>query len=133
MNWRKIWPYWGLALLIVAIAGRLPSDIGPAGLSVLFVLSFLWFLFQAPIPCGAPIRRQGEICRNNAHGLLRGCHFEQHKWKRLRTLVVHPRLRRTGRELFSDPKVGLAGIGAILALASTGVTTTMTVLGKGGS
>lgn len=133
MNWRSILPYWGLVSFVVALTGWLTSDIGPAGLSVLFALAFLRFLFQAPIPCGAPIRIQGESCRKNVHGLLRGCHYEQHKWQRLHTLVVRPQLRRTGHELFGDPKVGLASIGAIVALLSTLVTTTMTVLGKGGS
>lgn len=133
MNWKKIWPYWGLIALIVALAGWLTSDIGPAGLTALFALSFLWFLFQAPVPCGAPTRKQGETCRMNSRGILRGCRYEQHKWQRVRTLAVRPGLRRTGRELFPDHKTGLASLGAIVALVCTLTTTTLTVLGKGSS
>ncbi|WP_328846455.1 hypothetical protein [Streptomyces sp. NBC_00258] len=131
MNWRKIWPYWGLVTLVVAITAWLTSDIGPAGLTALFALSLLWFLVQAPVPCGAPIRKEGQTCRKNAHGLLRGCSIEQHKWQRLRTLVVHPGLRQTRRELFPDRKTGLASLGAIVALVCTLTTTVLAVLGKG--
>jgi hypothetical protein len=133
MNWLKIWPYWGLVALVVAVTGWLTSDIGLAGLGVLFALSFLWFLFQAPLPCGAPTRKQGETCRNNARGLLRGCRFEQHKWQRLRSLIIHHQLRHTARELFPTPATGLASLGAIVALVCTLTTTAMAVMGKGSS
>lgn len=133
MNWKKVWPYWGLVVLVLAVAGWLTSDVGPPGLAVLFALSFVWFLVQAPLPCGAPKRKQGEYCRRNAKGLLRGCHLEQHKWQRLRTLLIHRRLRRTARDLFPDSRTGLASLGALVALVCTLTTTTLAVLGKGGS
>ena len=42
-----------------------------------------YFLFQAPMWCGAETRK-GDWCRNNSHGLLRGCSLRQHKWQRLK-------------------------------------------------
>ncbi|MGD6746131.1 hypothetical protein ACOKM3_30385 [Streptomyces sp. BH106] len=133
MSWKKIWPYWGLIALVLAIAGWLTSDIGPAGLTALFALSCLWFLFQAPNSCGAQTRRSGEKCRNNAHGALRGCHLEQHKWQRARSLFIRPTLRRAGGELFSSPTTGLASLGALVTLVCTLTTTALAAVGKGGS
>ncbi|MFI6656176.1 hypothetical protein ACIBL8_11790 [Streptomyces sp. NPDC050523] len=132
MDWRKVLPYWGLIALVIAVAGWMTSDIGPIGLTVLFGLSFLWFLFQAPVPCGAPIRKEGQTCRNNARGLLRGCHIEQHKWQRVRSIAVRPGLHRTQHELFPDKKTGLGTLGAIVTLVCTLTTTTLALLGRGG-
>lgn len=42
-----------------------------------------YFLFQAPMWCGAETRK-GDWCRKNSHGLLRGCSIRQHKWQQLR-------------------------------------------------
>jgi hypothetical protein len=132
MAWKKIWPYWGLIALVVAVAGWVTADIGPVGLTVLFALSFLWFLLQAPLPCGADTRKIGQSCRFNARGLLRGCHLEQHKWQRARNLFIRPGLRRTARELFPNAITGLASLGAMVALVGTLTSTVMTVLGKSG-
>ncbi|MES5822869.1 hypothetical protein [Streptomyces sp. RG80] len=131
MTWHRVLPYWGLATLVVAITAWVSTDIGPIGLTVLFGLSLFWFLFQAPVPCGAKIRKEGQTCRNNARGLPRGCHYEQHKWQRVRSLAVRPSLRRTGRELFPDKKTGLATLGTVVALVCTLTTTVWLVLGKG--
>ncbi|MEV3856304.1 hypothetical protein AB0J38_18510 [Streptomyces sp. NPDC050095] len=79
-----------------------------------------------------PIRKQGQTCRKNARGLLRGCSIEQHKWQRIRTLAVRPGLRQTRRELFPDRKTGLASLSAIVALMCTLITKTLALLGKGG-
>jgi hypothetical protein len=56
------------------------------GLAVILALSLaalVYFLFQAPVWCGAETRK-GEWCRKNSHGLLRGCSIRQHKWQRLK-------------------------------------------------
>ncbi|MDI3402600.1 hypothetical protein [Streptomyces cavernicola] len=130
---KKILPYWGLIALVVAITGWLTSDIGPGGTAALFGLSFLWFLFQAPNPCGAPVRNAGRACRNNAKGVLRGCHLQQHKWQRMRTFFVRPRLRSCMGQLFENPVTGLASLGGILALISTVINTIISLTGKGGA
>jgi hypothetical protein len=63
-----LWQYWGMVAFIVAIAGWLTSDIGPLGITVLSALSFLWFLFQAPVPCGALNRGDADQCRTTVGG-----------------------------------------------------------------
>ncbi|MCK1797474.1 hypothetical protein MTQ01_15870 [Streptomyces sp. XM4193] len=130
MIWRSFFPYWGLITLIVGVAGWATASVGPPGLAVLFALSLLWFLFRAPVPCGAPTRRRDELCRNNARGILRGCRIEQHKWQRLRSIVVRPRISRAVRELFPNAITGLASLGALVSLVST-VTATVLSLVRG--
>lgn len=127
--WKMVLPYWGLIALIVAVTGWLTSDIGPSGTAALFGLSFLWFLLQAPNPCGAPIRAGGS-CRHKAKGVLRGCHLQQHKWQRARTFFVHPRLRTCMAQLFASPVTGLASIGGIVTLLSTVINTILALTGK---
>lgn len=46
-------------------------------------VSILYFAFQVPTYCGAATR-DGAGCRNDARGLLLGCHIHQHRWARLR-------------------------------------------------
>ena len=56
------------------------------GMAVILALSLAalgYFLFQAPMRCGAETRT-GDWCRNNSHGLFRGCSLRQHKWQRLK-------------------------------------------------
>ncbi|GAB2774527.1 hypothetical protein [Streptomyces daliensis] len=130
---KRILPYWGLIAFVLAITGWLTSDFGFSGVAALSALSLLWFLFQAPNPCGAPIRAASRTCRNNARGLLRGCHLQQHKWQRMRTFFVHPRLRRCAAQLFANPVTGLASLGAIVTMVSTVITSTLALTGKGGS
>ncbi|MYS59874.1 MULTISPECIES: hypothetical protein [Streptomycetaceae] len=131
--WKKVLPYWGLIALVLAVTGWLTSNFGPSGIATLSALSLLWFLFQAPNPCGAPIRAAGKSCRNNARGVLRGCHLQQHKWQRMRTFFVHPRLRSCAAQLFANPVTGLASLGGIVTLISTVINISLALSGKGSS
>ena len=70
------------------------GDCGPALLAfmysviaILSMLALVYFLFQAPLPCGADTRN-GEHCRNNSHGLLLGCWIRQHKWQKARDVFI---------------------------------------------
>ncbi|MGA5321102.1 hypothetical protein ACPCIU_11730 [Streptomyces seoulensis] len=124
----ELWRYWGIAAFIIAIAGWLTADIGPVGIAVLSAFSFLWFLFQAPVPCGALNRGDVEQCRNNGRGVLRGCHIRHHQWQKLKALVLRRRWRQISSELFPNATTALASMGAILALASsvTGLVQSLT-------
>lgn len=64
----------------------------------------------------------------NARGVLRGCHLQQHKWQRMRTFFVHPRLRECFKQLFSNPKTGLASLVAIVTLVSTIISTILSFM-----
>jgi hypothetical protein len=49
---------------------------GPGVLILLSSAAVIYFLFMAPVPCGAE-NRDGSLSRNNSRGgLLPGCHFQ---------------------------------------------------------
>jgi len=80
---RLIARYWGYLAVAVAIAGFFLHSIGLAVILAFALAALGYFLFQAPVWCGAETRT-GERCRKNSHGLLRGCSYRQHKWQRAR-------------------------------------------------
>jgi hypothetical protein len=123
--------YWGLIAFVVAITGWLTADIGPVGIAALSMISFLWFLFQAPVPCGALNRGDVDQCRNNGRGILRGCHLKQHQWQRLKALVLRRRCRKISSELFPNATTALASMGAIIALTSSTIGVVKSLTGKG--
>jgi hypothetical protein len=113
-----LWRYWGYLLVVTIVALWAGDKAGPGVLMLLSLAATLYFFLQAPVWCGAATRGE-RLCRNNASGLLLGCHLRQHKWQKLRLVFVPAGWRRLNRGLWSDPKTGLATIGAILAIAST--------------
>src|SRR5579862_6277324 len=80
---RLLTHYWGYLALAAAVVGFILHSLGLAVVLALSLAAFGYFLLQAPVWCGAQIRT-GEPCRNNSHGLLRGCSIRQHKWQRVR-------------------------------------------------
>jgi hypothetical protein len=82
---RVLTRYWGYIALVLAVGGFFLHALGLAVILVLSLGALGYFLFQAPLSCGAETRK-GEPCRNNSHGLLIGCYFRQHKWQRLRQI-----------------------------------------------
>ncbi|MEU6352866.1 hypothetical protein ABZ896_26665 [Streptomyces sp. NPDC047072] len=105
--------WWGVlagALLIAAA--------GPVVIITLSALVLLWSFFQAPVTCGAPVRGRTDGCRNNATGILMGCHIHQHRWQKLKMLILRRRVREFCSGLFSDGKatlVTLAALGSFLS------------------
>jgi len=77
-----------------------------------------YFLFQAPVWCGA-VTRDGTLCRRNSSGLLMGCSLRQHKWQRARIAVVPHAWRRLNRGLWMNPATGLATIATVVGITST--------------
>ena len=73
----------------------------------------LWSFFQAPVTCGAPVRGRDDGCRNNAAGLLMGCHIRQHRWQKLKMSIVRRRVRDFCSGLFSDGKATLVTLAAV--------------------
>lgn len=80
---RLLTRYWGYLAAIIAVAGFFLHRIGLAVVIALALAALGYFLFQAPMWCGAETRKD-EWCRNNSHGLLLGCHIREHKWQRVR-------------------------------------------------
>jgi len=100
------------------IAAWINSAAGPAVVVALSVATAAWCFFQAPVTCGAPVRGRADGCRNNASGLLLGCHIRQHRWEKLKMLILRRRLREFCSGLFTDGKatvVTLAGVGSFLS------------------
>jgi len=119
--------YWGLIALLFAAVGWLTGDVGYGAIAGFSGLALLWLLLWAPNPCGAATR-VGKSCRNNARGILRGCHLQQHKWQRMRTFFVRPRLKNCVRQLFATPVTGLASLVGIATLVSTLTSTILSAL-----
>ena len=80
---RLLTRYWGYLAIVIAVGGYFLHKIGFALILALSLAALGYFLFQAPMWCGAETRK-GEWCRRNSRGLLRGCSLRQHKWQRLR-------------------------------------------------
>ncbi|MFJ2113637.1 hypothetical protein ACIOEX_17415 [Streptomyces sp. NPDC087850] len=110
--------WWGVLALALLIAAWMNRVAGPAVVITLSVAAFVWCLFQAPVTCGAPKREGSDGCRNNAKGLLLGCHIRQHRWQKLKMLIVRRQVRAFCSGLFSDGKaiiVTLAGLGSFVS------------------
>jgi hypothetical protein len=75
--------YWGYLAIVIAVVGFFLHGLGLAVILILSLAALGYFLFQAPMWCGAETRT-GDWCRNNSHGLIRGCSLRQHKWQRLK-------------------------------------------------
>jgi hypothetical protein len=80
---RLLTRYWGYLAVGIAVSGYFLHGLKWAVILALSLAALGYFLFQAPMWCGAETRK-GEWCRRNSHGLLRGCSLRQHKWQRLR-------------------------------------------------
>ncbi|MFR9758194.1 hypothetical protein [Streptomyces sp. TR06-5] len=108
--------WWGVLAALLLIAAWINEAAGPVVVIGLSSVVLLWCFFQAPVTCKAEVRGRPDGCRNNASGLLLGCHIRQHRWQKLKMLVVRRRVRAFCRGLFSDGKatvVTLAGIGSL--------------------
>jgi hypothetical protein len=140
MAGKRRWGTWlsrnaGYLVFVVVAAGWLAllgSSVPPI-LLLFVILAFSvlqtgYFFFEVPLWCGAR-NRNGTLCRNNTRGLLWGCHLREHKWQRLKMVVVRDQWRTLYADLFSTPHQGLAAIGGVVGIIS-GLTSTITLLAK---
>jgi hypothetical protein len=109
--------YWGYAALLVVIYGWISQSIGPAVLVSLSSLSFLYTIFQAPVWCCVETRT-GQYCRNNASGLLMGCHIREHKWRKLKLMVSRHSWGSLGLKLIAGFGAKAASFSALAGLTS---------------
>lgn len=110
--------WWGVIAAALLIAAWINKAAGPAIVATLSALVLAWCFFQAPVTCAAPVRGRTDGCRNNATGLLMGCHIRQHRWQKLKMLILRRQVREFCSGLFSDGKatlVTLAAIGSFLS------------------
>jgi hypothetical protein len=115
--------YWGFLALAVAVAAWIGLALGHVATSfvalilVLSVASLGYFLFQAPLWCGATTR-EGLSCRNNSSGLLIGCRLREHKWQKLKMAIVPRAWRELNRGLWATPRDGVTTLSGLSAVAS---------------
>lgn len=114
--------WWGVLAGALLIAAWINRTTGPAVVVTLSAATALWCLFQAPVTCGAPVRNRNDGCRNNASGLLLGCHIRQHRWQKLKMLILRRQLREFCSGLFSDGKATFITLGAAGSFLSGLVT-----------
>ncbi|MFJ7626206.1 hypothetical protein ACIQZN_06920 [Streptomyces sp. NPDC097595] len=105
--------WWGVIAAALLIAAWMNRAAGPVTVAVLSALVVLWCFFQAPVTCAAPVRGREDGCRNNATGLLMGCHIRQHRWQKLKMLIFRRQVRAFCSGLFSDGKAALVTLAAI--------------------
>jgi hypothetical protein len=84
---------------------------------ILSVAALGYFLFQAPLWCGAATR-EGEACRNNSSGLLIGCHLREHKWQKIKMTFVSRRWHELNRGLWATPRDGVTTLSGVAAAVS---------------
>jgi hypothetical protein len=126
------WRYWGYGAAALLAALWFSRSVGPGVLIALSAIVTAYFMFQAPLWCGAPTRGQ-QLCRNNAHGMLLGCHLRQHKWQKLKLAIVPRQWGRLNAGLWNDPRTALASFGAVLGIISTLVSTTIALVAVAGN
>ncbi len=131
-NWLR--RYWGsplLALLVLSwmafVGSRIPRPTAIAFTMVLSAADAYYFAFSVPMWCNA-VNRNGTLCRENSTGVLWGCHRRQHKWQRLKMVVVRARWRQLYKELFSTAPQGFATISGSMATLSTVIASTTAVV-----
>lgn len=94
--------YWGY-LAIAALAVSWGRGAAPAVIVVLSLAVFAYAGFQAPALCGA-VNRNGTYCRENASGLLMGCHRRHHRLQKVKMVVFRHRTGTVSRALFPSAK-----------------------------
>lgn len=100
--------------------GLILGKISTAIVSLVLVLSVgavVYFLFQAPLWCGA-VTRDGTLCRNNSSGVLIGCHLREHKFQKLKMAFVPKAWRELNHGLWATPRDGvttLSGLGSVVS------------------
>jgi hypothetical protein len=109
--------YWGYLALGIVILGWVTHTFGYAVILILSLAALVYFLVQAPLTCGAEIRK-GDHCRNNSHGLLLGCHIRQQKWQRARDIFVSRKWRGVIHDLTASPKDQLGTLSALISIMS---------------
>jgi hypothetical protein len=109
--------YWGYALLLVLAYGWTGDRFGPGVLALVSTFVVIYVLFQAPVWCTAETRSKG-FCRNNASGLLMGCHLREHKWQKFKMMVKTRYWGRLGRRFMTGIGAQAAAFSAIAGMTS---------------
>ena len=102
--------YAGYLVLAVVVLRLLSGDFDLLTVGLCLTALF-YFGFWVPAWCGA-ITRQGQFCRNNATGLLMGCHLREHRFQKLRLAIVPRSWRALAQRCSNSP---VPTLGAVVA------------------
>lgn len=116
----KLGRYWGYPLIVVVVYCGLTGLAGPVVVLPGAGIALLFMLFGAPTWCGAPTR-DADGCRNNAYGLLLGCHLRAHKWANLKLIFKSTRWAGLMRQFWGNVRNGTAAIGSLASVSSAAV------------
>ena len=114
--------YWGYVLLLAIPFLWSAQWAGPGIIAIWSAFAVLYFLFQAPTWCCADTRKN-EFCRNNARGVLLGCHLRQHKWQKLKMAFREQAAAKTFRRMLSGVSGVAASLSAVAGTVSAGAAT----------
>jgi hypothetical protein len=100
-NWRRVRTVllWLTLPILIWIWIKPVDPVVRAYVSLAYGLSLL---FAAPVWCGAE-NRSGGYCRNNATGLLLGCHLRYRRWQKLKSAMHMRDLREALSRLSKNP------------------------------
>lgn len=87
-----------------------------AAVAIVCAAAALYFLFGAPVPCGAPTRDH-DGCRNNSYGIVRGCRIRQHRWRNV-TAMIHKKWGQAFAGMMTGPAQKVATLGLVVSLSS---------------
>ncbi|WP_150247807.1 hypothetical protein [Streptomyces albofaciens] len=114
---RGIRAYWGYVA-----AGVLVAAWGNGGSGLLIIILSLavsaFALFQVPTWCGAVNRDGKTYCRKNAAGILMGCELRQHRWQKMKLIVLRSKAGDLTQAVFPNAKEKFAGVIAVGGLVS---------------
>lgn len=81
------------------------------------------------VPGGRWGYRSRELCRNNAYGILLGCHLRQHKWQKVKMAIRQQYWGKLGRRVFSSVGGQAATFSAFAGMVSA-CAATVTLIAK---
>ncbi|MGW1716555.1 hypothetical protein [Streptomyces sp. NPDC002156] len=97
---RLYWGYVAVGALIFAWTQQWALPI----IAALSIAVFAYASFQVPVWCGAVNRDGRTYCRNNAYGVLMGCRNRQHRWQKLKMIVLRSKVGDVSRAVFPTAK-----------------------------
>jgi len=104
----------GLAVLIIVAANNGWRD-RPVAVAMVVLVTVLHFLLWTPVYCGAETRDETP-CRNNARGLLMGCHLQEHRLQKAKMAFRVPEWRALVRRVFGqNPGHTIGVLAAVVA------------------
>ncbi|MEU9158520.1 hypothetical protein AB0D59_50370 [Streptomyces sp. NPDC048417] len=122
---RLYWGYIAVAALIVAWSQQWSLPVVVA----LSVAVSVYASFQVPVWCGAVNRDGKTYCRNNAYGILMGCRNRQHRWQKLKMIVLRSKAGDFSRAVFPTAKEkfnAVLAVGGLLSAIAAVIVPVMT-------